>query len=264
MRPRTVSECSIFIEEKSKHNKYHGDVENDLFVQTIANDHKEKLSALSTLPNNNLNKIYSGKRSLLDISAMFGSYKCFLYLVEKDFPISHSTIENSIIGENSQIIKYIEETGVNYTDYINDIIKYKKNNLLDWVFKKLDGEIDLKNILFQACEYGNYECIYYCLNNECGTDHFNTYGLSPLHVSAKRSDYYGCKLLLKHGADANLKSTDKKKNTPLHLVCSSDATVDMVKLFLDFGANPNIFNSNIYHFIICKLHFIWLCLTSCR
>ena len=73
----------------------------------------------------------------------------------------------------------------------------------------------------------------------------NSDGLSLFHFLVIKKNINLIKLLLKNGADVNIKSLNKKR-TPLHLayIYQNDETNDIINLLLNCGANDNVLDSN--------------------
>jgi ankyrin repeat protein len=68
-------------------------------------------------------------------------------------------------------------------------------------------------------------------------------GLTPLHMAAINKNYDAAKALLEAGAHVD--PQDKWGNTPLwRSVFGKDGTVQLVKLLVDYGANPSIENES--------------------
>jgi ankyrin repeat protein len=74
-------------------------------------------------------------------------------------------------------------------------------------------------------------------------------GLTGVMLAAKRGDIEMLQLLLDNGADPNLTSNDKDKNTALHYACYYDNYADpvtIVNILLSHGAKAEVYNAQGY------------------
>ena len=67
-------------------------------------------------------------------------------------------------------------------------------------------------------------------------------GMTPLHHACIEKSYEAAEVLLQAGAAVGLQ--DKWGNTPLgHAVYGKDGTVDLVRLLVEYGADPTVENN---------------------
>jgi ankyrin repeat protein len=70
----------------------------------------------------------------------------------------------------------------------------------------------------------------------------NAKGDTPLSLSVTSDKYHACKYLLEAGANPN--ATNKEGETPLYQACLQWGDIQIVKLLLDHGADPDIGKNN--------------------
>ncbi|XP_046848205.1 putative ankyrin repeat protein RF_0381, partial [Xenia sp. Carnegie-2017] len=90
-----------------------------------------------------------------------------------------------------------------------------------------------------AVKFNRCECLKILLNHGADANVPNQFGQTPLHSAVRRKLRDLVNMLLKNGANVNI--TDHDMVTPLHLAASPGSNKDIkevVKMMIDNGANP--------------------------
>ena len=118
---------------------------------------------------------------------------------------------------------------------LNTIDRYKKESILTTI---LDSNTLLH--IYPYIEY--YKLI---LNNISSSNikkiinHKNKHGYTPLHICIKHSNYECVNILLKNGADPNIR--DAMNNTPLNLSIFKCVEPRIPKLLMLYGASDTLY-----------------------
>ena len=118
------------------------------------------------------------------------------------------------------------------------------------VLSILSWNYDIDGYGADRAEWLNKTASYNDLNNAMReyphkvNDKDTTTGWTGLMLAVDLGDIGRAKILLDHKADPNVISSDQNKGTALHMMCRKSLVVDrdieILKLLLDRGANPNI------------------------
>ena len=169
--------------------------------------------------------------TLLDEAALFGSVKCFKYLLLNGVEISKDTCCYAIAGGNNEIVHLCEQKGMKFEHCLINAIKYHRFDLFEWLILHFSNDrIDVASCF----EYCNEPAIYYyihCGGKLQGLRHDKT---STLHLAASSGLIEMIKYLLDEGLDIDIKNI--KGCTPLMEAVHSH-NFDAVKLLVDQGAN---------------------------
>ena len=188
---------------------------DDELTKSLINDDVDKLQSIVTNSKIDFTKrdvpinIYSEQKrgkfkqySLINYAAMFGSIKCFKYLLLNHAEINKNTFPCAIKGGNIEIIKIADEKSskINSDDSIDAIkltIKNHQNDLFDWILEnkyanKLNFEIKSK-LLKKSVKYGNAHSFIEIMNT--GFD-FKDFLQSFINISAKNGFYRFFKLII--------------------------------------------------------------------
>lgn len=152
-----IEELSANNFEKFKQIISQPETENNSYTKVIRNDDVDQLQKiLSHLKcGNNSNNIKVGTLTfevaeflnntrLINYAAFFGSVKCFKYLLMNGSEIQSQTVEFAIYGQNTEIIRIIEQNHrINSESIVTSVIT-NKNNIFDWLLdngKTLDSKL---------------------------------------------------------------------------------------------------------------------------
>jgi len=95
-----------------------------------------------------------------------------------------------------------------------------------------------QTLLHEAAAYDSDECAREIVNKGGDVDALDVKGMTPLHYAAANGSAQVADILVKSGA--NLAISDKFGNEPLWTaVFNARGNYEIVKLFVDNGANPN-------------------------
>ena len=96
--------------------------------------------------------------------------------------------------------------------------------------------------LYAASHIGQVDVIRWLLNHRAEVDACSSHGFTPLSEAANMMEFEAVQVLYEHNADINFR--DLKGRTTLYWILgycgSKDQFVDMVRLLLELGADPNI------------------------
>jgi ankyrin repeat protein len=99
---------------------------------------------------------------------------------------------------------------------------------------------DSDNVLMYAALYSTADCMRQLLQKGANPNARNKLGETAIMWCS--NDLEKTKLLLEYKADLNIKTTDG--NTPLLVACVGRAQQEMIKLYLQYGADPLVKNNN--------------------
>jgi len=118
---------------------------------------------------------------------------------------------------------------------------YDDNTIIESI--KLIADINMKGrdgrtLLIHSALYKRLEITKWLIKNGAGIDDKDMQGLSALHCAVLSNNYEIAEYLLEQGADIDIR--DNFGNTPL---MRAELDVDMIKLFLDHGADYTLENN---------------------
>lgn len=160
----------------------------------------------------------------------------------------------AIMLNNRKILKKMTEYEIRFD--ILDIegysllyypIKFHYPEIIDILLetdKKLIG-ISIKDMkdakhntpIFYAIRYNNYYALQELLNVNADVNHKNATNINALHLAVLKKDLVMVKMIIKYIKNINAKTSSG--DTVLHYACSSQL-LDIIKLLLSMGADPNI------------------------
>ena len=190
---------------------------------------------------------------LADVSegAFMADRKRFISNEEKRFAAFKSVlnvhqISGSLEDFRACLNKYIDP--LTFSSHCKQLMQYtaayKNENLLTVVLEKYGQPWNInscdkegKTLLMTAVS--NRNSIHTALLLNLGVSVFardhNAY--TALHHAARKPEVAIMKLLFKHGAEANARDYDRV--TPFMIACSSTSNIDIIQLFLSYGADPH-------------------------
>ena len=143
----------------------------------------------------NLFLLMNNRTTLIEYAAFFGATQIFKYLIDKGVGLSSSVWLYSIHGDDSEIIKILEEKKIwrpkgSYDKCIKESIKCHHNHIFDFLLKNFDDihldhnceeniisfafyyhnfaffpkEMKNKSMFYYACEYDHYQIVKFFLD----------------------------------------------------------------------------------------------------
>lgn len=118
--------------------------------------------------------------TLLETAALFGSIKCFKFLVMNDEKISENVCKFAVMGGNIEIIHLCENEGLKFDDCLIHAVQYHRFEIFEW----LNYHFTYKELKLDKCLYYFNEPIFY-LYIENGTDinQCGEFGVTILHFA---------------------------------------------------------------------------------
>jgi ankyrin repeat protein len=133
-------------------------------------------------------------RTALHYAASFGAYQCAIFLMQQGGDLTirdrdHKTpFDLAVQGKHLTLIRYfVQELGT-----------------IDLDAKGTNG----KSYLVQACESGCVELAALLIELGASIESVDAYGMKPIHIASRQSNYALLHLLLSCGADCNAKTAD--------------------------------------------------------
>ena len=109
--------------------------------------------------------------SLIDVCCLFGSLKCFKYLLLNKCEITWKTLKYSITGANKEIINTFKEKGHSFEECLETSVQYHRYELTNWLNEKYKCEpISLPKCI----EYYNLFAFFYYLQQGRTLDHVSS------------------------------------------------------------------------------------------
>ncbi|OHT13874.1 hypothetical protein TRFO_15899 [Tritrichomonas foetus] len=271
------------------------DSKNDDVADAIYNDDIEILQRIASDPSfdfggsvesNNFEICKYAQKSLFYISysALFGSIKCFKFILMHLKSIPETTYKYAIIGGNAEIIRLLESESDRKSDLFKLTIKYHRDSIFEWLAEKdkfpmddnylkicvkysnyriiqylAEKYIDCTKLFYEACRLNDIGLIRVCFNiplyKEIETLNQTDY-LSPLIYACEYENIELFDFLVKDKS-AEFDCCDKDMNTPFHIACKK-GNFQIANLLMKYS-NPDFMAQNKYH--TTPLHYV--CCSGC-
>ena len=253
-----------FVDTFSKISDKFEKIKNNVFIQSIINDDENKLQESIIASQTNLNSLIyfpfiNNKCSitLIGCCALFGSIKCFKYLLLNGANLEIGVNNLAAAGGNMEIIKICEQNGYPVSQgALYMAISYHKYEL----FKKLyfygeefhpNSKYDNLFLISSSAKNCSFKILEYLIQQSN-----NWYEICELLLISTRHnnwDLFNISLILNYSDNfsyiINLQSNHSGK-TPLHYACKN-GNLEMVKILLGYkGINielkDKIYGINFY------------------
>ena len=191
------------------------------------------------------------KLSNLQIAALFGSVKCFRFLLINGEEIKAKTCEYAIIGGNYEIVHLCEQNGLKFEKCLNVSVQFHRFDLFEW----LNNHFNYDKILLDECIlYYNEPIIYLYITNS--PEEKDDSGITPINWASLVGNLEIVKYLYeKHHVDIEIESTTG--DTPI-ISASFAGNLEVVKyLYEHCHANTekkNKYYENAIIFASCNGH----------
>ena len=173
--------------------------------------------------------------SLIDFCCLFGSLKCFKYLLLNKCKITtkgfHNTLKYSIAGGNQEIINILKENGHSFEEYLETSVYYHRYELTHW----LNENYKCEPVSLPTCiEYFNIDAFLYFLEHGHSLEETDCIERTCLHHASFIGSLPIVQFLVEKGA--NIEAKDNGKRTPLHIACE-EGHLPIVQYLIEKGAN---------------------------
>ena len=160
---------------------------------------------------------------------IFGSLKCFKYLLLNKCEITNKTVQYSIAGGNQEIINILKETGHNeFEEYLETSVRYHRYELTNW----LNENYKCKPVPLPTwIKFFNTVAFLYFLEHGHSLDEIE---FTCLHFASIIGNLQIAQYLVEKVA--NIEAKDHNEKTPLHHACTN-GHLPIVEYLIEKGAN---------------------------
>ena len=173
--------------------------------------------------------------SLIDTSCVFGSLKCFKYLLLNKCEINECTLYETIKGGNQDIVAILFQSGYSFKGCLETSVEYHRYELTNWIFENNE----CKPVSLPKCiQYYNFDAFLYFLKSGLSGDETFETRLKCCLLPAIEFGYFPLVVhLVEKGADLQEKNCFSK--TPLEVACESNQ-LSIVKYLFDIDNHKNM------------------------
>ena len=152
--------------------------------------------------------------SFSDFCCLFGSLKCFKYLLLNKCKITKETLKYSITGGNQEIINIIKEKNNKFEDSLETSVDYHRYELTNW----LNENYKCKPVSLPKCIwYYNIHAFIYFLEHGHSLDETDENGFTCLHSAFMIGSLPIVQYLIEKGVNIEAKIMKEKHPFILHL-----------------------------------------------
>ena len=224
--------------------------DDDEKLKVLYNDAPNAFQDLINLPrlpeyNEFFNTIYEFNAPVIDACALFGSTKCFKFLLLNNFTFNLSTIGMSVAGGNFDIIHMLEQEHASFDSFFDVSIKFRHTAIAEWLLSNYRcNYIDIIDCIL----YLDIAAFLFLSENGAflGYNQYHyRYNICPIGFCAL---YYICpyelyKYLVDKGSpfDKKCKCPKIDEFFPFSALCFNKyQNIDAIKLLLEKGGNPTL------------------------
>ena len=160
----------------------------------------------------------------IEFAAFYGSINCFKYFIMNDCGIIGGEAKFAIAGGESEIIRILEQKGIDYSNLLRMSICYHHYELSDWLMANYACE---EIFLHDTIAMFNYRAFLFFLN--AGKDpnvSANISKFDSIAYATNTDSIWAIKFLVEKGLP-DLKKTYNEKRTLLHLAAVNDSIMAM-------------------------------------
>ena len=164
---------------------------------------------ISNFFNTNVFKIYEANR--LELAALFGSVKCFKYLMMNGYEINKETCKFAVAGGNNEIIHLCEQKGLVFDDCLFISSMYHRFEIFEW----LNTHFNYEDISFsEFIEYYNEPLFYFYSLSGSNVETEDKNGRTPLSHASSNGLFEVVKYLYQQ-CHADVETKDNYGYTPI-------------------------------------------------
>lgn len=242
--------------------------DKNTILYSILYDHVDNLKTVT-----NVNTVIN-KTCLIDYASLYGSLKCFTFLKENKAEITRKTLNNSILGQNKEIIaacfdvvnpdKSTLECALEVLDF-ETAIKIHNKFLLDFplssVISKFDltifiylasqNKYDVNTLFLNSISFGIPLLMNFMFEKGPNVNYSNTFEVTPLMLASGLTISTIALQLLQNHAKINV--TDQFGRSPLMYALKSKNLQIAIKL-VELGASTSIMDINNNTLLMYSMH----------
>ena len=163
---------------------------------------------------------YRNTTNLLNFAAFYGSSECFKYFIMNDCNIPDDIAEFAIYGGNNEIIRILEQKGVNYDNKLQISIDSHHYHITDWLLTNYNCE---KIYLYNCIKSYNYQAfLFFISKGEDPNARTDFMSYDSLAVAAKTGSIWAAKYLIeKCIINFDTKYTENQNIIHIAIICDN-------------------------------------------
>lgn len=238
----------------NKQIEYSKTYTKDSIYYHILHDNFEEFQKFTQIASFDIEMRDERNRSLMDLACKYGSINIFKFLLLSGRKPKKEMGKYAIEGGNLEIIRILEQNGVNFEEFYVSAVSFNRNEIADWIYNKY-GTL---NITFNQCLlYFNFRAASFCYLNHFDLLEpcYQTYYLSyhfPFMADSSMSfavfmDFKELILfLLRNGYESIIETESHLHNPLLYAVYKGD--LEMVKFLIENGVKVDNSDNEVHHF----------------
>ena len=197
----------------------------ELFQQLLADNSDEGKNQVFDIELFSPFNFYFNRKEVnrMELAALFGSIKCFKYLMINGDEINEETCKFAVAGGNFEIIHLCEQKGLQFRDCLYFSSLYHRFEIFEW----LNTHFNYRKIhLYQFIEYYNEPLFYLYSFSGSNAETNNRYGKIPVNFASYNGHLEVVKYLYET-CHADVEAKDGSGDTPIK-IASSHGRLDVV------------------------------------
>jgi len=179
--------------------------------------------------------------NLLSFSAIFGSIKCFKYIVSNGVVIDDQTVAHSLYSGSTDLIRLI--SNFNLQNYYQELSYWFHEDVSQWIIDTYQGNN------MEMMSFSNLRCVLNCTENQTDLRTLYENGLTFYEYSIQKGYYHIFNYLNTIGSEPI-----RENNNPLLIKAAMGGCVRIAKYLLNTISNVNVSNAkyifNIIHLLL--------------